>query len=216
MTDDELVADLVSRAVTSTVEKLFAKQAPGDLLGFALGTDDDVCTIHPFACPRAWLLEEQVANPELRYVFTDWLDLDASAFADLAACLQRFSARDYGDSPHTVSNGSPVWGRARDSRFAAIATGLLHCRRRGIFAPETLLIVGSTDPSENLEALEESFLPLLNSPDAVREWRQWRLEGALSYLRNVQARPAPLSYAEQDSIERLQIEVQRFQALLKS
>ena len=96
MTDDELVAELVSRAVASTVEKLFANQARGDLLGFALGTDDDVCAIHPFACPSAWLLQEQAANPELRYVFTDWIDLDGSAFADLAECLQRFSARDYG------------------------------------------------------------------------------------------------------------------------
>jgi hypothetical protein len=215
MTDDELVAELVSRAVASTIETLFANQARSDLFGFALGTDDDVCAIHPFACPSAWLLQEQVGNADLRYTFTDWIALNGSAFADVADCLQRFSARDYGDSPRSVSDGSPLWGRARDSRFAAIATGLLHCRQRGLFAPETLLMVGSTDPSDHMEALEESFLPLLNTPEAVRGWRQWRLEGALTRLRKVQARPAPLSYAEQDSIEGLQVEVQRFQALLK-
>ena len=110
MTHDELVADLVSRAVTSAVEQLFAKQARDDLLGFALGTDDDVRAIQPFACSRAWLLQEQVANPELRYVFPDWIDIGYSAFGDLCTCLQRFSARDYGDSLHTVFAGSPLWG----------------------------------------------------------------------------------------------------------
>jgi len=56
----------------------------------------------------------------------------------------------------------------------------------------------------------------LNTTRVVERYRAWRLESALSYLRDLQARPGPLSYAEQDSIERLQVEVHRFQALLKS
>jgi hypothetical protein len=162
MTDDELVADLVSRAVASTAEKLFAKHPRADLFGFALGTDDDVCTILPLGCPRAWLLAGEIANPELRYTFTDWIEFDDSAFADVGSCLQRLSTRDYGDRPETISDGSPLWARARDSRFGAIVTGLLHCRQHEVFARETLLVVGSTDPSPHLERLELAGVTRLN------------------------------------------------------
>src|SRR5262245_42560450 len=116
--------------------------------------------------PRAWLLEKERTNPELRHTFTDWIEVDDSAFVDAGACLQRLARLDYGDTADISSTGCPLWGRSHDSRIGAIFTGLVHCRQRAVFRPETLLVVGSTDPSPHLEQLELAAAAKLNDSPA--------------------------------------------------
>ncbi len=60
-----------------------------------------------------------------------------------------------------------------------LVLGLQDCRKEGIFDRKTLLCVGSTDPSDHLEALAMHAVDALNSKSVANEFAR-----ALGYERH--------------------------------
>ena len=135
----------------------------GPLFGFALATDDDVRTLYHVACTVDWVRENELSYPYIGFIFVEWPD---SAHDDLFSPISSRLA--------TLSNQTSIehaaWSSARDQRFNALVLALKDCRDAGIFDEETLLVVGSTDPSEHLQALEMQAATLLNRSKIISEY----------------------------------------------
>jgi hypothetical protein len=177
---------------------------PADpLVAFALCTDDAVSALMPIGCTASSVSASPF--PDLRFMPCEWLETGHREPAAFQIVVDAFHQRP-----------ADGWGPASDADFQVLVEGLAAARATGDVDDRVFLTVLAMDPSSHMEEMEEVALPLLNSQLLIREWRQWRLGEARSHLLSLRARPAPLTYAVQDSIERLQLEVQRFEALLRS
>jgi hypothetical protein len=201
-------AEVVELVRVGALEAIAALSSdPEDpLLTFALCTDDDVSSVFHIGCTERFARASEL--PDVRFLPNDCEqtgDCSPAALDIVSGEFQRDDRRPSG----------PGWGKARDEDFNAMAEGLAAARATGRIPDSVFVTVMSTDPSDHMLSLEESWLPLLNAHNVVREWRQWRLDCARSYLVTLQARSAPLSYGDQDRIECLQLEIRRFEALLE-
>ncbi len=143
-------------AIRLAVKELQERQPMGELFGFALCTDDDLRTLYHVACTRAWVREREAGYPGIGYIFVEWEDSASDGLFERVSC-QFASLADESHASDTA------WAEARDLRFAALTHALEECRREQLFHEETLLCIGSTDPSEHLEALAMDAVDRLNS-----------------------------------------------------
>jgi|GEM_PF-2251495 len=196
--------ELVELVRVSSLELIALLSANRDdpLVGFALCTDDDVSCLLPAGCTVS--VASASEDPDILFMPCDWPDLDVRTHDAFERIVDVFLQR----SPDNL------WTREAD--FNLVVDGLAAARATGKVEESVFLTVMSSDPCEHMSNLEERALPLLNPPHIVRRWYQWRFDIARSYLLELRSRPAPLSYADQDQIERCQSDLQRFHALLNS
>ena len=157
---EDLFINTVS-AVRQAAAELRNGYANSRLFGFALCTDDDVRTLYHVACTVEWVREQEASNPDIGFNYVEWSQSANSAQFDLVS--QRLAS--LADQAYASDWD---WGAARDRRFDALVLALKECRNSGDFEPETLLCVGSTDPSDHLEALAMHGVDVLNAPGAAK------------------------------------------------
>ena len=131
-----------------------------ELIGFALCTDDDVMSIYHVVCTKNWVNEHEPDYPDIRYLAVEW---EQSASEELFNEAQDLVAM-LAEINYPTDN---EWARARDLRFVALVSALEACRVSGIFSPNTLLTVGSTDPSQYFQWLEMKAVEWLNEETIV-------------------------------------------------
>lgn len=136
----------------------FRREHPiGDLFGFALCVDDDLRTLYQVCCTRQWVHDRDGDYPGIGFIYVEWEDsADEALFEPLSQRLATLA-----DAPHS---SDAAWANERDGRFESLVLALKDCREDGLFAPDTLLCVGSTDPSAHLEALAMTAVDRLNLP----------------------------------------------------
>jgi hypothetical protein len=146
----------VAAAIRAACGELQGQQPIEDLFAFALCTDDDLRTVYQVSCTRQWVRERDGGYPGIGFIYVEWQDSVSDAlFQQLS---RRFAI--LADEPH---RSDAEWAKARNGRFEALVLALKDCRDQGLFAKDTLLCVGSTDPSEHLEALAMDAADRLNS-----------------------------------------------------
>jgi hypothetical protein len=144
-------------AVRQAVRELLGGRAKEELFGFALCTDDDLRTVYHVACTRSWVGERDSGYPGIGFIYVEWEDsADDSLLEKVSVRFAQLADERY--------RSDAAWADARDTRFEALVLALMDCRKDGLFAEDTLLCVGSTDPSEHLEALAMRAVERLNSP----------------------------------------------------
>jgi hypothetical protein len=142
-------------AVQQAVAELRNEQPIEELFGFALCVDDDLRTLYQVSCTRQWVCAHDEAYPGIGFISVEWQD---SASDTLFEPLSRRFANLADDAYRSDAE----WAKARDARFESLVLALKDCRDAGLFAADTLLCVGSTDPSEHLEALGMQAVDRLN------------------------------------------------------
>lgn len=200
--------ELVELVRVGSLEALAALQTEASedpLVGFALCTDDDVSSLFHVGCTIRYVdASEEV---DVRFNPNDWQQTGNISPIALDLVSRHFNERPAEPTPDQ-------WRTARDSNFGVLVEGLLRARRDSPPGNSVFLTVCSTDPSNHMEALEEAAILLLNPPDLVRKWWEWRLHGASRWRSELRSTVAPLTYAEQDLLERLDVEVKKFETLL--
>jgi hypothetical protein len=134
--------------------------APSDMFGFALCTDDDIRTLFHVSCTREWAGHQQNNRPDSAYIYTEWLDSPRNPEID--SISESFAA-----SAYQKHSSAEEWASARDKRFAALVSALRACRDNGVFDADTLLVVGSTDPSEHLAAMTMKAVDSINKREVA-------------------------------------------------
>lgn len=141
-------------AIRRAASELRTQVGDSRLFGFALCTDDDVRTLYHVACTTDWVKEKEPSYADIGFIYVEWT-LSASD-APFDAISERLAA-------HADQHANDEdWAVARDRRFDELVLALSDCRNAGIFDPETLLCVGSTDPSDHLEALAMKAVDAVN------------------------------------------------------
>lgn len=152
--DDELRA-LTADAVRKAQVELFEQFGSDALFSFALCTDDDVRTLYHVACTKEWVEMNKQNYPEIGYIYVEWeQSADGALFDNIGEKLATLADQDYPSDEE--------WVAARDRRFELLVQALHDCRNEGIFTENTLLCVGSTDPSNELECLAMNAVDRLN------------------------------------------------------
>ncbi|MBX9671757.1 MAG: DUF4303 domain-containing protein [Candidatus Obscuribacterales bacterium] len=152
-------------AVRIAADELHQQSGGSKLFGFALCTDDDVRTLFHVACTPDWVKNQETSYPEIGFVYTEWTH--SATDAPFTPISQQLAAL----ATQTCSSDN-AWSDARDSRFEALVRALKDCRDAGVFSTDTLLCVGSTDPSDHLEALAMNSVDRLNSPDIANRFAE--------------------------------------------
>ncbi|MEZ6057517.1 MAG: DUF4303 domain-containing protein [Planctomycetaceae bacterium] len=148
----------ITNAVRQAAEQLRASKS--ELFGFALCTDDDVRTLYHVACTRDWVREKEVGYPEIGYVYVEWMDsANDKPFDEISKQFKDLADASNGDNA--------LWAKARDQRFDLLVNALRKCREEGVFAADTLLCAGSTDPSTHLEMLGMNCVDAVNTPEVA-------------------------------------------------
>lgn len=136
-----------------------------DIFGFSLCTDDSLCTLFQVSCTRQWVQEEEGDYPGIGFIFTEWKDsADDALFQKLSDRLAALA-----NAPH---ESDAERARVRDERFEALVLALSDARKQRLFADDTLLCVGSTDPSEHLESLAMDAVDRLNTRAIVDQFAE--------------------------------------------
>lgn len=162
---DELVST-ITQAIVNCAAILFEKHSPEQIFGFALGTDDDVCSVYAVACTRRWVQALDAEDTEFAFNFVEWeTEIDNEALYSISQIFTSGASADYGDPLSTPFVNSLRWATARDARFKAMVNALLACRAGSVFNEDTFLCVGSTDPSEHMQQLERTAVERLNPPE---------------------------------------------------
>lgn len=157
---EELKIQVVS-AVRQAAAELRSHRS--GLYGFALCTDDDVRTLYHIACTRDWVREQEVDYPDIGFIYVEWThSADDAPFDAISGQFASLADASY---PSDVA-----WAAARDQRFDLLVSALRDCRAAGVFAPDTLLCAGSTDPSDHLEALAMRGVDAVNAADIGNEF----------------------------------------------
>ena len=152
---DNKIKDFTVKAIKEVKSQLDKQFGDDRLFGFAIGTDDDVMSIYNAACTQSWVQENSKDYESVGYIFTEWVQSGNEKLFDAAYDL---ILSHYEDEKHDAD-----FGKFRDIRFESLVRALKECRDEGIFDENTLLVVGSTDPSDYLEELEMRAVDLLNN-----------------------------------------------------
>jgi hypothetical protein len=143
-------------AVRQAAEEYRQPHPIEELFGFALCVDDDLRTLYQVSCTRPWVRERDAGYPGVGFIYVEWQDSANDVLFEPLS--RRFAA--LADEAY---RSDVEWAKARDGRFESLVLALKDCRDEGRFAADTLLCVGSTDPSEHLEALAMRAVDRLNS-----------------------------------------------------
>jgi hypothetical protein len=160
---EQHIREATAKAVQQAAHVLRDRDPEGRLFGFALCTDDDVRTLYHIACMRDWVRAKEASYPDIGYIYVEWPDsAPEGPFNTISKQLARLADHNDSSAEHRAA--------ARDRRFEALVLALEDCRNSGTFDPETLLCVGSTDPSDHLEALAMRAVEKLNIPNVVDQF----------------------------------------------
>jgi len=179
-TDDSIISYdelqiLVANAILLAQKELTEQCGDDEIFGFALGVDDGVSSMCHIACTRKWVRENEGADADSGYIFVEWdLCANDTIFDEVSSHLSKMYEASSSDDEDDWEDDDDEdedddddwqypWEVDRDARFGAIVAGVLDIRNRGIFNSNTLLIVGSPDPSPDLEALGMKAVDTLNN-----------------------------------------------------
>jgi hypothetical protein len=163
---------LVEAGIESTWRQIAAATPGVKLVGYALCTDDEVCTLFEVACTAE---QDSVRFSPVEWTLRAAQD-DLQAASEL---LARRAELDGEDDHHTQS----------DRAFACLVDALAAVRARGLFPDDVYLSVLGTDPHPEMEAKEHASVLRLNSPAVIRAWRERRLAEARSVLATLSTIP---------------------------
>ena len=153
----EQLRSMVAEAVRTAATELSQTLGDDTLWGFALCTHDEVRSFYHVACTAAWVHEREADYPGIGSIYVEWSQAANEALFDRANTALA-SLADQAESNESA------WAGARDQRFEALVLALNDCRDGGVFAQDTLLCAGSTDPSDHLESLAMRAVDRLNPP----------------------------------------------------
>lgn len=151
----------VSAAIRAAVSQADEAHGPDLLHGFGLCTDNDVRTLYHVYATKDWLSERAASYPEIGMTAVEWLQQsDESDFDAISLQLADWARSD-------EQTGSIHPDRGPMIRFRVLFQALKICRDEGLFAPDTFLCVGSTDPDPLMVDLTCAAAPLLNVPEVA-------------------------------------------------
>ncbi len=155
MKNNNAIKNLVKEDIKKAARELDSKYGLNNLHGFALGTDDDVRTLYHVVCTHQWVDEQTIEQDYkgIAYIFVEWTQVgDDHLFLSVAKLLNQEADKESLD-----------WAGDRDKRFAAIGDALAEIRDENIFALDTFLYAGSTDPSDHMEELSLVLAKSINT-----------------------------------------------------
>lgn len=162
MTDAELHENLRG-AIRETLAALSATLPDERLRGYALCTDDELVTLGCLAVTQEAL--DASDDGDLLFSPTDWPHEPARRAFDAASRELRTRAAVSRPERHV------------DPCFELLVQALLQSKREGAFADDVFLTVLSTDPSAQLERLENDAVHRLNPGALAEGWsrflRRW-------------------------------------------
>lgn len=160
MSYNDALRKAVKVAVRRTLDAVRANYPGETLNGYALVTDDALRTLGYVASTVEYT--ESQMEPSTRFEPVDWVYSDeVSAFdesRDLLTQSADAGARD--DLGHHVFES-----------YATLVEAILELKEEGQFSDAVYLTVISTDPSEQLEALEAGAVQKLNSEQMYLGWK---------------------------------------------
>lgn len=164
MTDQELQIRAATRnSVQQAAQVLIDRNRQSRLFGFALCTDNDVRTLYHVACRVDWVREKEASYPDIGFIYVEWPEsASEEPFNTISSQLANLADQ--------TSSDDEAWAAARDRRFDALVLAMQDCRSACTFDSETLLCVGSTDPSSHLEGLAMQAVEKLNTPSVVDQF----------------------------------------------
>lgn len=125
------------------------------IIGYAIGTDDDVITIGSNACTAMEFKEDE----ELRFCPPEWsIESWVTAFEPVHSLfLKRRKMEALGSLTFEEIIAQ------RDKAIYSIRDSLLDLKREGVFGSDIFLTILSTDPSRHMCDLEDEIVESLNS-----------------------------------------------------
>jgi len=160
----ERLEEVVKDAVLRTVAEFKRRHPREHMNGYALLTDDGLGTLGHVACSKEFIASE--SEPDTLFLPVDW------AYDDGVKAFDR-QARPLLVSHADACEGGEFLAHIDDS-FNALVSALMSLRGDGVFGADVFLSVGSTDPSDRLERLEENAVRALNSDAVYRAWKNTR------------------------------------------
>ncbi len=174
---------LVESGVESTARQLAAACAGQHLIGYALCTDDCVCTLFHVACTAELAAAEQAFD--IRFAPVEW-KLDAVDPGDLEVASHSINRLEH--------ETDEDFARHCDQAFECLVVALERARDKGLFQDQVFLSVLSTDPSREMQRRWRDSVLRLNVSGVVREWRRYELAEARKALSWYRARTEPKSW----------------------
>ena len=193
---DELrrMTERIRRSLHSAVGELRGRGVDADILGCALFTDDDAVTFFYSLCTAEGLAER---DEDHLFEPLEWQSQPEEEFdADVNALIVELSQSE------EVSYEEHV-----EQSFQAMTKALETVRDEGLFAPDAFLSVAGTDPSDWVEELGEKAVRSLNSASKLREYFLCCIQWKQSWLTHLRSKEEPLSFGDQDTLERLDREI---------
>jgi hypothetical protein len=157
MNNDCQLRSMIADAVRAAVAELRQTLSGDTLWAFALCPDDDVRYFYHVACTAAWVREREAECPGIGSLYNEWSQTANEALFDRSNTELAFHA-------DKAVFGESAWTAARNQRFETLVLALNDCREGGVFAKDTLLCVGTPDPSDDLAALGMRAVVRLNPP----------------------------------------------------
>lgn len=159
--DDSSFTDLVALACERHLAALAQHRAGETLAGYALCTDDDVSTLYGVAVTREYL--PSAPYPEARYMPVEWpYGHRTSLFDESQLAIE---------ARYTAASDAGALGPHIEATFACLVEALRRARAQKLVGDEVLLVVTSTDPGPELEALATRGVRALNAPEQYEAWR---------------------------------------------
>ena len=115
-------------------------------------------TIYHIACTNSWVEAHSKKYKEIGYCSVEWKQSGDDSLFDQTydELINHYNKNDDEECENFEIN--------RDIRYESLLLALKECRDSGIFDDTTHLSVGSTDPSEELQALEMKGVDRINPP----------------------------------------------------
>lgn len=188
-----------------TLEALseIASAFPGDeLVGFALLTDDDLSGVFHAACTAQFAKSSE--EDGIQFMPNDWNQGSKREPPGLVQAEQYLQAQQaLGKRHHPIADD-----------FRAMVAGVAAARVEASVDDGVFFTVGSTDPSDPMERLEEEALVRLNSQQTMAAWHRWNIRESRAWLDRLESKSPPLSYADEHIIQMLRADIARREALL--
>lgn len=151
----KLAVDAIEKAATI----LNSQYGRENIFGFALCTDDEVGSLYHVACTKDWVEEATKKQyPEIGYISVEWKQTAGSEIFDPVV--------------KWLNNAGPDRFQKRDDNFESLVLAIEECKKRGLFTDDTLLCIGSTDPSGQMEMLAMRAVDRLNKKTVADNFAQ--------------------------------------------
>ena len=196
---DPVLVQLVLDAVPATLAAIAAAHPGERIVGYALGTDDDLCTVFHVATSA------ERSRPEHAFSFNEWPYYDGEEHLEAAQAHIR--------AAYDAATGHAFAAHVEGS-FASLVEALAVARARGVFASDVFLDVGSTDPGPPLDAMEEQACLRLNVGAVRRAWCLQHIAWAESRIAYAASATRLFESERAEIIERAKTRIERFRRIL--